>query len=319
MIPASSDDPFKPGARRRRTPLDIRQLEIFCKIKELKSFSKAADEIHLTQPTLSQHISSLEGQLGVRLFDRLGREVVLTKAGEILYRYARQILSLRREAIQSIHLFLGKTQGDLSIGGSTIPGEYILPALLGQFKKRFENVRITVKVANTMGIIEDLVQNRIELGVVGAKVENRAIEYRHFVEDELVLVVPPDHRWSNRKTATVDELLEEPFVMREAGSGSRISVERQLKPHGGPTMEQFNVVAELGSTESVKQAVKSGLGVSLVSKRAVAEELKSNLLKKVGIRGVRFLRPFYIATNKRRSKSPLLEALIEFLAQAPVP
>lgn len=107
--------------------------------------------------------------------------------------------------------------------------------------------------------------------------------------------------------------------MREAGSGSRISVERKLGPHGGPTMEQFNVVAELGSTVSVKQAVKSGLGISLISKRAVAEELTSNLLKKVGIRGVRFLRPFYIATNKRRSKSPLCEALIEFLTQTPVP
>jgi DNA-binding transcriptional LysR family regulator len=294
--------------------LDIHQLEIFSKVAELKSFSKAAQEMCLTQPTISQHMSSLESYLGTKLFDRLGKEVALTKAGEVLYRYAKQITALRREALQAIGHFLGKKSGHLTLGASTIPGEYILPPLLGQFKKQYPEIRTTLRIGDTEEIVDELLNNKIELGIIGAKITHSRLKYNPFVEDELIVAVPKGHRWWRKTSVGVQDLTDEPFIMREAGSGTRISMEKRLHELGIVT-DSLNIIAEVGSTTAVKQAIKAHLGISLISERAVEEEIKLKLLKKIPIKKVKFTRTFFIIQDKKRTASPLCKALIQFLSK----
>jgi DNA-binding transcriptional LysR family regulator len=294
--------------------LDIHQLEIFTRVAELKNFSRAAQEMYLTQPTISQHMSSLESYLGTKLFDRLGKEVVLTRAGEVLYPYAKQITALRGEARQALDLFLGKKRGHLVLGASTIPGEYIVPPLLGQFKKHYPEIRATLRIGDTEEIINELLHSKIELGIIGAKIPHARVKYSPFVDDELIIVVPPGHRWWRKKSIDIQELTGEPFVMREAGSGTRISMEKKLSTFG-ISKESLKIIAEVGSTTAVKQAIKAHLGVSLISERAVEEELSSKVLKKIPIKKVKFTRTFFVIQDKKRTASPLCKAFSSFLSE----
>lgn len=294
--------------------LDIHQLEIFAKVAELKNFSKAAQEMYLTQPTISQHVSSLENYLGIKLFDRMGKEVALTKAGEILYRYAKQITALRGEAQQALDHFRGKKSGHLTLGASTIPGEYILPSLLGKFKREYPSISVTLRIGDTEEIIDELLTSKIELGIIGAKISHARLHYTSFVEDELIVVVPRGHRWWKKTSIGIQELCDEPFIMREAGSGTRISMEKRLDEIGIPP-DRLKIIAEVGSTTAVKQAIKAHLGVSLISERAVEEEIRLEQFRKVPIKKVEFKRTFFIIQDKKRSTSPLCKALIQFLSE----
>jgi DNA-binding transcriptional LysR family regulator len=291
--------------------LDIHQLEIFTKVAELKSFSKAAQEMYLTQPTISQHVTSLENYLGARLFDRLGKKVALTRAGEVLYKYAKQIIALRGEAQQALEHFLGKKSGHLVLGASTIPGEYILPSLIGQFKILYPEIRTTLRIGDTEEIVDDLLSSNIELGIIGA---NPRLKYLPFVEDELIVVVPRGHRWWKKPSIGVQDLTDEPFIMREKGSGTRISMEKRLHELG-ISPDSLKIIAEVGSTTAVKQAIKANLGISLISERAVEEEIRLKLLKKIPIKKVKFTRIFFIIQDKKRTASPLCKALIQFLSE----
>jgi DNA-binding transcriptional LysR family regulator len=294
--------------------LDIHQLEIFTRVAELKNFSRAAQEMYLTQPTISQHMSSLESYLGTKLFDRLGKEVVLTRAGEVLYPYAKQITALRGEARQAMDHFLGKKSGHLILGASTIPGEYIVPPLLGQFKKQYPEIRATLKIGDTEEIVAELLNNKIELGIIGAKIPHPRLKYSPFVDDELIVVVPPGHRWWRKKSIDIQELTGEPFVMREAGSGTRISMEKKLHT-SGISKERLKIIAEVGSTTAVKQAIKAHLGISLISERAVEEELRSKVFKKIPVKKVKFTRTFFVIQDKKRTASPLCKAFSQFLSE----
>jgi DNA-binding transcriptional LysR family regulator len=294
--------------------LDIHQLEIFAKVAELKNFSKAAQEMYLTQPTISQHVSSLENYLGIKLFDRMGKEVALTRAGEILYRYAKQITALRGEAQQALDHFRGKKSGHLTLGASTIPGEYILPSLLGKFKREYPSISVTLRIGDTEEIIDELLTSKIELGIIGAKISHARLHYASFVEDELIVVVPRGHRWWKKTSIGIQELCDEPFIMREAGSGTRISMEKRLDEIGIPP-DRLKIIAEVGSTTAVKQAIKAHLGVSLISERAVEEEIRLQQFRKVPIKKAEFKRTFFIIQDKKRSTSPLCKALIQFLSE----
>jgi len=294
--------------------LDIHQLEIFTKVAEFKSFSKAAQEMYLTQPTVSQHITSLESYLETKLFDRLGKEVSLTKVGEVLYHYAKQITALRREAQQALEHFLGKKSGHLILGASTIPGEYILPFLLGEFKTLYPAIRITLRIGDTEEIVNELLNRRIELGIIGAKITHPRLKYFTFVQDELIVVVPKGHRWWQKTSIDVQELTDQPFIMREEGSGTRISMEKSLHELG-ISKGSLKIIAEVGSTTAVKQAIKANIGISLISERAVEEEIGLKLLKKIPIKKVKFIRTFFIIRDKKRTASPLCEALIQFLSE----
>lgn len=289
--------------------MELRYLEIFNKVVELKSFSKAADVLYLTQPTVSSHIKALEDELEIKLLDRLGREIMPTKAGNILYNYAKEIVRLKKEAKQALEQFLGKMKGNLEIGGSTIPGEYILPSLISKFKKSYPEIIITLRIRDTKDVAALVLEGKVEIGVVGARIADNRIESREFLKDSLVLVAPPSYR---KTKISKEDLKKIPLIFRERGSGSRETFEKIIKKDDMRS-EDLNIVAEIGSTEAVKQSVKSGLGLSILSRLAVQEELSNNTLKEVKIPHLSITRSFYIITHKQRVKSPLCHSFLKSL------
>ncbi len=292
--------------------LDIHRLKIFAKVADFKSFSKAAQVLYLTQPTVSQHINGLEEYLGLKLFDRLGKEVRLTRAGEILYGFAKQLTTMADETLQALEHFKGIKSGSIIIGASTIPGEYVLPQLLGDFAHRHPGVKTVLHITDSRQTLDELLARNIDVGIVGTKIKKPSLRYTSLLDDEQIVVAPSGHRWPEHDTIELAELCREPFVIRESGSGSRMELGRHLQQAGVST-ESLNIAAELGSATAVKQAVKAGMGVALISERAVREELKSRLLKKVGVRGIAFKRAFYLVQDTRRTPSPLIEAFVQFI------
>lgn len=292
--------------------MDLWRLQIFCRVVELRNFSRAAKAVYLSQPTVSSHIKDLENHFECKLIDRLGREVIPTKAGSLLYDYATKIIALKQEAENALTEFQGKIKGHLTIGASTIPAGYILPPLLGKFKQDYPGVVVTLMQGDTGGIIRDTLEGNVELGIVGAKAREAQLAQKKIVDDEMFLIVPRKHRWATKRHVAVDELIREPFIMREPGSGTRKSMEQVLEKAGQP-VGALNVVAEMGSTEAIRQGIKAGVGVSILSECAVREELDAGSLKKVKIRGLSFKRAFYLTVHRQRTQSPLCRTFIKFL------
>ncbi|MBI2216776.1 MAG: LysR family transcriptional regulator [Candidatus Rokubacteria bacterium] len=298
--------------------MDLRRLEIFAKVAELGSFSRAADTLSLTQPTVSEHVRALEDELGVQLLDRLGRGAMPTRAGVLFLGYTHRLLALAREARQAIDQFQGRTSGELTIGGSTIPGEYLLPALIGQFRGKYPDICISLLIGDSRQVSEWVDEGRVELGVVGARPVPRTVESRPLASDELVVVVPAGHPWFERGVVGLGDMRGEPLVLRERGSGSRDAFERALEA-AGLDLAAFRVVGEMGSTEAIKQAVRAGVGISLISKRAVQDECRAKLLHCARVQDLPVSRSFYLVTHRDRSRSPLAVAFLEFLeSQFPV-
>lgn len=289
--------------------MELRQLEIFCTVAEQRGFSLAAAALGLTQPTVSFQIAALEEELGTRLFERGGRTTVLTKSGEVLYKYAREILALSGEAAQAIHSLKGLLWGEVTLGASTIPGEYILPSALQAFRAAHPGIALAVEIGDTAGIVRRVLNNEVDLGVVGAGEKNEKLVFTRFVRDRLVVIAPPEG-WFSGDHLSLEELRKVPFVMRENGSGTRTVMERKLREKG---IENLNVVMTLGSTEAVKRAVESGAGVSIVSERAIRNEVQLGRLRRMEIEGVDLRRDFFIVHRKQKVLSPAAGALLEFL------
>jgi len=290
--------------------VELRQLQIFCAVAEKRGFSLAAESLGLTQPTVSFQIAALEDELGIKLFDRGGRTTQLTKSGEVLYRYAREILALSDEAVQSIHSLKGLLWGEVTLGASTIPGEYILPRVLQKFREAHPGIALAVEIGDTAGIVRRVLDNEVDLGVVGAGEKNEKLVFTRFVRDRLVVIAPARSEWAADDRVTAEQLGKMPFIMRESGSGTRAVMERRLKELG---IEGLNVVMTFGSTEAVKRAVESGGGVSIVSERAVRNEVQLGLLRTMEIEGVELGRDFFIVRRKQKVLSPAAAALFEFL------
>jgi len=296
-------------------PMDIKQLKIFCAVADRRSFSLAGEKLGLTQPTISFQIASLEQGLGTRLFDRGGRTTTLTRSGEVLYAYALRIMELVSEAEQSIHRLKGLFRGELSVGASNIPGEYILPGILQRFKESYPGIEITMTLDDTRGIIKGLLDNGIEIGVVGASEKSDKLTFTTFLSDKLVLIVPAQNRWFTGEMATLDELKRAPFVMREAGSGTRSITQQKLRK-ADLNLDDLNIAMTMGSTAAVKRAVESGAGVSIASERAVQHEVKLGLIKVMDIEGMELTRDFFIVRRKQKVLSPAAQALLQFLGES---
>ena len=280
---------------------------------DLKSFSKAAEDLFLTQPTVSGHILSLEQSLSLRLFDRGSREVRLTKAGEVFLKYASKILSFRKDLLNALSEFSQGIRGELSLGASTIPGEYLLPKLMGDFKKEHPHFILSLKIADTKEIIQYVLQDKIEFGIIGAKLNHPSLHYEKYEEDEIIVVAPADHPLTRKKRVNVEELLKEPWIIREEGSGTQIAVEKALRKKG-KSLKQFNVVMEMGSTSSVKEGVKAKLGLAFISGRATEEELNQGFLFRIDVEGIETIsRQIYIVSHRGRTLSPIGTEFLRFL------
>jgi len=295
--------------------MDFRRLEVFVGLMETRSFSETAKKVLLRQPTVSGHIKTLEEEIGVRLFDRHGREVLPTSAAEVLYEYALKLLALRDEAVYALEQFMGRVRGHLKLGGSTIPGGYILPLLMGRFGKLYPEAFLSLLLDDTEGIVRRVLCGEIEIGLVGARLENEYLSFTPLIKDRLVLAAPPNQTFAPRGVLKdVRELTRLPFILREEGSGTRTTMVAALKKRG-LDLSDLTAVAEMGSTEAVRQAVKAGLGVSILSRLAVAEDLRFGLIDVIDVEGLGLERDFYAVVHTRRTQSPLCRAFLAYLME----
>jgi DNA-binding transcriptional LysR family regulator len=292
--------------------MDLWQLHIFCKVVDLKSFSRAGKAVHLSQPTVSSHIKDLEDHFDCRLVDRLAKEALPTKAGRLLYRYAKRMISLRDETESAMAEFKGKIRGSLELGGSTIPGAFFLPMIIAAFSRQFPEVNLSLSIADTQQIIDAILAGDLELGVVGAVSAHAALIQTHLLDDEMRLVVPAGHPWSGQKRVTSRQLLSEPFILREHGSGTLRSIQDSFS-EAGLSVNDLKVIARIGSTEAIRQGIKNGMGVSILSAIAVADDVATGSLTTLTIDGLNLKRAFYLTHHRHRSLSPLGQAFIDFI------
>jgi DNA-binding transcriptional LysR family regulator len=293
--------------------LELNLVEIFCSVVEEGSFSRAAEKLRLSQPTVSGHVRNLETLIGVKLLDRLPRGISLTHAGKLLYKHGVAIRNEKDSAIRALKQLLNSEQGELLLSGSTIPAEYILPPIIASFRTEFPRIKVEMRISDSEQACADILAGRTELGFVGAAVNSNEIEFHHFDWDELALIVPNTQEWHNVRSIDLEELAIKPFLARESGSGTRRAFEKIL----GHSLDNFNVVGCLGSTGAIKEALKAHIGVSVLSVLAVGTELAGGLLKRVAIKGVESMkREFYIAKKRRVSLSPVAEAFLDHAVPA---
>jgi DNA-binding transcriptional LysR family regulator len=292
--------------------MDDHKLKVFCTVAETKSFSKASEIIHLTQPAVSLQIQALEEIYGTRLFDRSNNTVILTRAGSLLYKYAREILGLYSSAEKEIGEITGLVKGNLSIGASTTIANYLLPSVIVDFRKKYPKIRVNLQVGNTKGVMEFLNSGTIDIGLVEGEVQRQKIVVEKILTDELVLIMSPAHHWAKRRDISISEITQEPFIVREEGSGTRQMIEKNLEKQG-ISPDDLKVSLVLGSTEAIKSAVEDGMGVSIISAWAAKKEIRHGILKTVTFKDVKLLRNFSLIYPKGYIKSHTVEQFLEFL------
>ncbi len=287
-----------------------RRLQVFHTVARLLSFTKAADELHMTQPAVTFQVRQLEEQFNTRLFDRTHNRISLTDAGHRVFESAGKIFQLYAEMDNSVRELTGDISGVLILGASTTIAEYMLPVLLGDFKEKFPDVIIRLKVANTDGIVSQVENNMIDLGVVEAPVSNKNLVVEKCREDELVLIVPPAHELASRDVISLIEITKYPFICREEGSGTR-EVMIESMHEAGISNADLSVSMELGSLEAIKGAVEAGMGVSVLSSATIVKELKLGTLVAIKL-DPPLTRPFSFVHQKQKFRVRAMDELLNF-------
>ena len=293
--------------------MDMKHLETFCKVAELESFSRAGETLYLTQPTISGHISSLEQTVGLKLFDRLGRRVALTNGGQVLYRHAKAILKLRDEALNAVSEFSHLIKGRITIGGSTIPGEYFLPRVMGGFHEAVPGISIDLAIADSQKIIDMLRAGEIEVGVVGMRFDRERVDAYPLFRDRVIIIASPRHPIALQREVSWKDLLTVPFLIREKGSGTRKAFEGYVAT-AGYRLDDFNIIGAVGSSTAVKEGVKGGVGLGIISDLACQEEISGGTIRAVTMSGQGPLeRDFFAVVPTGRELSPPARRFLEFL------
>ncbi|MHB8160479.1 MAG: LysR substrate-binding domain-containing protein [Thermoleophilia bacterium] len=281
--------------------MDLTKLRTFCSIARKGNFSAVAEDLFMSQSAVSQQIQALERRYGVVLFDRGSKGATLTDPGRILFEKAQKILEIEDEINHEFDDLRGLKGGELHVGASTTVGNYLMPFYLGEFKKLYPEVRVSLIVENTRIIEDQLLAGLFPLAVVEHDVQNPSLVRDPIEKDELILIISPSHRWAEQRPVSKEELMQEPFITRELGSGTREVIEEALARQGIP---KLNVVMELGNSSAIKTAVAAGLGVSILSRRAVHAQLEGRILKQATIKDVTLKRDFYLITVAERYNSP---------------
>jgi DNA-binding transcriptional LysR family regulator len=292
--------------------MEDHKLKVFCTVAETKSFSKASEIIHLTQPAVSLQIQALEELYETKLFDRSSSSVTLTKAGEVLYKYAKNILSLYADAEKQIGELTGLVKGSIGIGASTTIGNNLLPSVISDFKKTRPKIKVHMRVGNTKRIIDLLNSGNIDFGLVEGDVSKQKIKSEPLIEDELVVIVPSFHVWAKRKDISMLEIIKEPIIFREEGSGTRQIIEKYLSSHG-ISIQNMKITTVLGSTVAIKEAVESGLGISIVSRWSVRKERKYDTLKLLSIKEEKIMRDFSLIFSKNTVPTHAVDEFLSYL------
>jgi len=287
-----------------------RRLQVFQTVARLLSFTKAAEELHMTQPAVTFQVRQLEEQFNIRLFDRTHNRISLTEAGKRVHECAERIFELYAEMDNSVRELTGDISGVLILGASTTIAEYMLPALLGDFKAKYPDITIRLKVANTDGIVSQVENNAIDLGVVEAPVNNKNLVVEECRTDHMVLIVPPAHELAKEDVVPIQRVADYPFICREEGSGTR-EVMIESMHDAGVSPADLNIAMELGSLEAIKGAVEAGMGVSILSNATIQKELKLGTLVAVQL-DPPIVRPFSFVHQKQKFRVRAMDELLSF-------
>ncbi len=294
--------------------MDIHHLRIFCEVYRRQSFSQASQHCNVTQPTVSAHIKSLEQELDCRLFDRLGQKILPTTEANALYPLACRVLDALGQLEEELALVKKEMKGQIVIGASTIPGTYILPPIMARFRKEHPEVSFEIRVADSRQVIDAVLCHEIFLGIVGTRTDDAAVSWQELCTDDLILAANRQ-LWKRFASLPAGRILTEiPFLLRESGSGTRRTMERYLAELR-LSPDQLHVVAVLGSTASIREALKSGLGASILSRLAISEELARGELFEIPLPGLPMRRQFYLVSHAKRSLPNLYRTLAAFLAR----
>jgi LysR family transcriptional regulator, transcriptional activator of the cysJI operon len=296
--------------------MDFHQLRVFLETAKEKSFSRAAENIFLSQPTVSTHIKALEKEVGTPLFDRSSRELELTEAGEILFGYARELLNMKEKAIIAIQKDAQIFKGHLEVAASSVPGAYLLPGLMLSFRAAYPEVTFSVLTRDTKQVIKSIKDYTYNIGFIGESVKDEEVEQVRLMEDELILITPPGiclnaEGEDSLPAVELSRCLELPFVLREPGSATRLAFERAIKKQLGRD-EKLQVTAYMESQEAVKEAVQKGLGATVISIHAVKRELQAGIINGYRVKDLPMQRSFYVILRKKRALPPLAKMFLEF-------
>lgn len=294
--------------------MNIKQLEAFVLVAELGSFTRAAKLMFMTQPAISFQIKALEEQLGLQLLERADKNIFLTEAGKLVYNEAKKIIAGYRSILEHVAQLRGLEKGTLVLGASTIPGEYLLPQFLGEFKQMHPEIELVLEIGSTNRIIELVLAREIHLAVVGAEISHPNLDYKPIFTDEVVVIVATNHPLASRESISIAELTAEKLIFREKGSGTRTVLEERLN-QAGVDPGELNVVMELGSTRAIITAVQGNLGIGMVSGLAVREALELGSVRKLKVQEMNLHRRLFMVYNQFCQATPLQKAFIEFLEE----
>ncbi len=295
--------------------MDIK-LKLFCAVAETRSFSKTSKIVHLSQPAVSLQIQALEEFFETKLFDRSGGEITLTAAGELLYHQARHILDHYTDVEKEMRKISGAIKGGFTLGASTSIGNHVLPRVIIAFKKAHPKVKISMRVGNTRRIEELLKSGFIDFGLVAGECMGGKLKRETIMTDDLVLIVSREHPWAKKKMISILDILREPFILREEGSGTRQKIEEYFASHG-INIDDMHIALVLGSTASIKEAVEGGVGVSIVSKWAVQREAADGRLKLVTFREGNIQRDLSLIIPSRRHLSHVIDEFLIHVKKYP--
>ncbi len=292
--------------------MTLKQLEVLVAIAETGSFSKGAEMNGITQSTASQHIQGLEEELGIRLFDRGRGGALMTEAGKLFFGRAVRILSDCAGSLTAIQRFIGMEDVTLHVGASDISGAFMIPALLGKFQKEYPKVRLVVHQGNSRSVLRQLVEEEVELGFVGGRIDDERILFEPMGEDSLICAVSPDLSTGSNDSMSQAELCKVPLIIREDGSGTQKAIYEALTGTW-INKESLTIIASLGSSDAIRRALLNGVGYAFISSRAVTEELASRQLTDIRIPGVQISRKFYAARREGRELSPAAAAFLAMM------
>jgi DNA-binding transcriptional LysR family regulator len=295
--------------------MNLKQLEVFIAVADCCSFSRAAEMTFLTQSTVSQHIASLENEFALKLLDRTGKGALLTEAGKILLLHARRIIVEAQDLQLTLNRFKGLDEAFLKLGGSNIPGSYMIPGFIPLFHQQNPGVTITLFQGDSRETLERLKREEVELAIIGSRFDGEGFLYTPLTTDKISLVVNANHRWNGREKILPEDIVNEPLIFREPGSGTDRTVRAALAS-AGFAAEQLNVKTYLGSNEAVKQAILGGGGVSFVSEMSVRKECERGELFMVKIEGVDISRRFYLVSRLGRELSPAADSFASLIAES---
>jgi DNA-binding transcriptional LysR family regulator len=292
--------------------MNLEYLKTFLEVVRLGSFSEVAKRLSVSQPAVSFQIQKLERDLGVRLIDRGQKKIVLTDAGKRLLRFAEAVEKEHTCLIRDLDQLREEITGDIVIAASTIPGEVLLPPILGEFRALHPSVCARVQVSDSLTVITGVQGGDYDVGFSGVKPEGKELHYFKMAEDEIVLIVFPGHPFAGRKKVSPLELEGEPLIFREETSGTQRNV-ASLLAKAGLDITKWSPCLVLGTSQSVVSAVESGLGIAFVSNMAIKKSLALGLVKQVAVEGIKLKRDFYCVYRKERVVSRLLSEFIAFV------